>query len=464
MPNTNPPPVTSFKPFSQDKQDKLDKLARAQAQKMQSVAHFPKKVNIPGVPNVPLMTPVPDQGPMAAAQQSQTQRPGVAVFTPQPQPNTQAHEQSANMQADAMFAQARSMQQQQPQTQAHNPQQRSPLPLGANVGNHEGFARADALYAAHEHRQPMAAPVTEPMAYTQQVNNPHVGFTNAIADAESMSLALPSRFHYYGFKDFYARPFVTKHIAKLQKAHREQSLLPIVEAVSSVCFTTDPNYRGYPIAFDLSLPDFFFVLYWLRLNSFTKSNYIHSTKCNNEAHLERVEIGLNHDALKAQVMRGELSMSDFEAKMALALPESSLNISQIVMQTDLKVNELDTVPDPEVHTFGPDSQMYLRPPTMRDVIEFAESPELLDMNQRQEFSFIAQLATHIQLLGAQLSLAERVDIVGNSDPDYIAIIKNFERAIKGYGVVEKIKVQCKECGAMRETKLSIMAHNFFPVE
>jgi len=407
MSNTNPPPTTTFQAFPKDKQDAL---ARAQAEKLKSVAHLPKKVNIPGIPNVPMMTPVEDHGPMV--QQQPQQRPGLNVYTPQV-------DQQANAQASALFAQARQQQ------------------------------------------QPYAAPIPEPM---HQVPNAQVGFTNAIADAESMSLALPSRFAFYGFKDFYARPFVTKHIAKLQKAHREQSLLPIVEAVSSVCFTTDPAYQGHPIAFDLSLPDFFFVLYWLRMNSFTKSNYVHTTKCDNEVHLKRVENGLNRAQFEAQVKANEMTVEDFDALMANALPESSLNISQIVTQTDLRVNELETVPDPDVYHFSETSSMYFRPPTVRDVIEFAESPQMADDEQRQEFAFLAQLATHIQHRDTRLSLDERVEIVGNAEPDYIALIKGFEKAIKGYGVVEKIKVQCKECGASRETKLSIAAHSFFPAQ
>ena len=414
----------TFMPFPQEKRDAL---AAAQAEKLKSVAHLPKKVNIPGFPNhVPVMTPVADQQAPMTAQQHNAQRTqpmgAINVFVPDGQPV------DPNAQADKMFGAFANV--------PHQPQQ----------------------YQQNQHRQPMAAPIPKPL---DQVPNVKPGFTAAIADPESMSLDLPSRFSYYAFKDFYAQPFRTKHIAKLQKAHREQSLLPVVEAVASVCFTTDPRFAGQPIAFDLSLPDFFFVLYWLRLNSFTKSNYVHTTKCDNEEHIKRVQYTLNMDEIIQQFTNNQISEEEFARIKAQAVPASSLDISQIVTNTDLRINELETLPDPEIYHFSESSQMYLRPPTMRDVIEFAEAPEMANPETRAEYVFLGGLASHIQHCELRLSLADRIQIVGEAAADDIALIKGFEKALGDYGVEEKIKVQCKECGAVRETKLSIAAHSFF---
>lgn len=418
-------PTSKTETFMSFPQEKRDALAVAQAEKLKSIAHLPKKVNIPGFPNqIPVMTPVPDQqqAPMTAQQHNMRgQQPmgAISVFTPN------------------------------------------------NVGDHEAFQKADAMFAAAANRQPMAAPIAvEAMRAPNpkpinQVPSTKPGFGAAIADAESMSLDLPSRFSYYAFKDFYAQPFRTKHIAKLQKAHREQSLLPVVEAVASVCFTSDPRFAGEPIAFDLSLPDFFFVLYWLRLNSFTKSNYVHTTKCDNAEHIKRVEYMLNMEEIVQQFANNKITEEEFARIKAQAVPAASLDISQIVTNTDLRINELETLPDPEIYHFSETSQMYLRPPTMRDVIEFAEAPEMADPETRAEYIFLGGLASHIQHQEIRLSLADRIKIVGEAAADDIALIKGFEKALGDYGVEEKIKVQCKECGATRGTKLSIAAHSFF---
>ncbi len=325
----------------------------------------------------------------------------------------------------------------------------APIASGAQPIPNEGFEWVQRPVAP----QPMAAPMrttpqAHPVSYAPQapqpplmqpqmgsVKNTMPGFENAIADGESMSLALPSRFAYYGFNDCYVQPLRARHLAKLQKAHREQSLLPIVEAVSAVMFTTEQTYAGRPLAFDLSLPDFYMVLYWLRMNSFTKSNYIHRTRCNNHEHI-------------AQVERGEADAD-------------TLQIQQVITKTQLEVVELERIPDPEIYHFSDTSAMIFRPPTMRDVVEFSEAPELQDEDQREEFTFLAQLATHIQHRDLQLTLAQRVEIIKDATADQVELIQAFEKELGDFGVLDKVEVQCKHCGHAQKTKLNIAAHSFF---
>lgn len=298
---------------------------------------------------------------------------------------------------------------------------------------------------------------------TAQVSSPTVpvempGFTNAIAEPEGTSLALPSRFAFYGFQDLYASPFRAKHLAKLQRAHREQSLLPMVEAVSSILMTTTPGYTA--LGFDLTLPDFYFVLYWLRLNSFTKSNYTHKTTCQNEAHMKRVEDGYRLEEYQQKVAAGEMSQEQFNLIQAQVLPEDSLQIAEIVRQSTMKVQELENIPDPEHYHFSDTSAMFLRPPTMRDVIEFQDAPQMASKESRTEFSYLAQMASHIQHRELLLTLAVRVDIVGEATADQVAMLQDYEQAIGTYGVDEEVVVTCKGCGASRKSKLILDAFSF----
>jgi hypothetical protein len=334
---------------------------------------------------------------------------------------------------------------QRPPVQIHSPQSAQPV-----QGEGFGWLNNSAQQASP---QPMAAPMrtqpqAHPVSYAQQapqpplmqpqmgtVKNAMPGFDNAIADGESLSLALPSRFAYYGFSDCYVQPLRARHLAKLQKAHREQSLLPIVEAVSAVMFTTEPAYAGRALAFDLSLPDFYMVLYWLRMNSFTKSNYIHRTRCNNPVHI-------------AQVDNKEVDAE-------------TLQIQQVITKTQLEVVELEKIPDPEVYHFSDTSALIFRPPTMRDVVEFSEAPELQDEDQREEFTFLAQLATHIQHRDLELTLAQRVEIIKDATADQVELIQAFERELGDFGVLDKVEVQCKHCGHTQKTKLNVAAHSFF---
>jgi hypothetical protein len=318
---------------------------------------------------------------------------------------------------------------------------------------------------------PRQAPQPNPMGMSfngvpagqAQVSAPTVpvempGFTNAIAEPEGTSLALPSRFAFYNFKDLYASPFRAKHLAKLQRAHREQSLLPLVEAVSSILMTTTPGHSA--VAFDLTLPDFYFVLYWLRLNSFTKSNYTHKTTCNNEAHMKRVEDGYKLEQYAAAVAAGEMSQEQFDLIQSQVLPEDSLQIAEIIRQSTMVVKELEEIPNPEHYHFSDTSAMFFRPPTMRDVIEFQDAPQMQDKATRTEFAYLAQMASHIQHQELLLTLAVRVDIVGEATADQVQLLQDYEQAIGTYGVDEEVVVTCKGCGASRKSKLILDAFSF----
>jgi len=268
---------------------------------------------------------------------------------------------------------------------------------------------------------------------TNSVLNPPIhGFNRATSDAEGLSLALPSRFAFYSFKDLYIVPFKAKHLAKLQAAHSQRSMLPVIEAVSSVIYSTEYNKPG--LAFELTLPDFYFVLYWLRLNSFTKSNFTHETKCNNPEHHAKVEQGL--------------------------LPKESLEIRQIIRNTELKTVELEHIPDPEIFKFSETSPFMFNPPRMSDVMEFVENPKMKNAALRDEFAFMAQLATHIQGKHKYLNLEERISFFEEASGDVVQQVQEYESLIENYGVQETIQVTCKECGHQRVTKLTLDAWSF----
>jgi hypothetical protein len=435
---------TEFMPFPDSKKEAL---ARAQKDRMQSVAHFPKPINIPGYGGIPVMQPVEDKGPQRSATQ---QRPGFALHGNLDQI---AHQQAATQrnapQPSALV-----------QHQIPRPKQQqapAPRPIAQAVQRPqtaEDFSWIQQSMQQHE----------TPPDMQHQVANTMPGFQTPVADGSAFSLGLPSRFAFYGFKDVYVKPFLAKHIAKLQKAHREQSLQPVVEAVSSVMYTSDPAWDGVPLAFELTLPDFYFVLFWLRQNSFTKSNFVHSTLCKDPTHKKRVDYGLRIEEFQAMVRAGQMTQEHYAEIESQMMPESSLEISQLVTSASVKVTELETIPDPEVYHFSDTSAMVFRPPTMRDVIEFAEHPKMQNPAERAEFSFLAQLATHVQHSEFHLTLDQRVAIVENATPDQVQLIKDYDKAVRNYGVDQTVKIQCKGCGAMSESKLSLAAHSFFPAK
>lgn len=258
----------------------------------------------------------------------------------------------------------------------------------------------------------------------------HPGFTNPTSDPEAISIDLPSRFAFYDFKDLYVKPFRAFHLAKLSKAHEDRSLMPMVEAVSSVLSTSLNGVSN--LGFKLCVNDFYFVLYWLKMHSFTKATLVNTNYCINPEHFAKVE-------------RKEL-------------PEESLKIMTTVTSSDLKITNLENLPD--VERFVLPAPFYCRPATMQDSVEFMENPNWLDA----EFQYLGKLASNFSSRNNPgISLLERIEILKNFDGDTCLMLEDYEKAIDCFGVEEKIILNCSVCGASRESKLSLDAHSFLSI-
>jgi hypothetical protein len=202
------------------------------------------------------------------------------------------------------------------------------------------------------------------------------------------------------------------------------------------------------IAFNLTIPDYYFVLYWLRQNSYTKSTFTHTTHCTAQKHFDMIE-------------RGEKTLE-------------SLKVLEVVNRTTLQVNMLDQIPNPAVYTIT-DPYATLRPALVRDMLEISMSPNIID----PEFEWNAEMASYLTIIAPmpvfddkggiigsvtrELNLEERIERMGNEElysADDAFTIKQFSKTLDKYGVQESIKVRCKECGASWDSKMSLEAHSF----
>ena len=57
-------------------------------------------------------------------------------------------------------------------------------------------------------------------------------------------------------------------------------------------------------------------------------------------------------------------------------------------------------------------------------------------------------------------MAARIKLVEDFDGDLVTMLQRYEQVVDKFGVVEKIKVKCPECGAEREAQLTLDAHSF----
>lgn len=267
---------------------------------------------------------------------------------------------------------------------------------------------------------PAAAPM-HPQAYTSE---PLAVTPNSIEEA--VSFALPSNFLFYDFKDLYIQPFKGRHFSKLHRAREEESILHVVEAVSTVIQT--PSAPGMPgLAFYLTLPDFFACLYWLRMHSFMKHGFIHKTMCRSAEH-------------QAKVNSGELAAD-------------TLRHAETVGKASLNTRQLTQIPDPE--KFQLERQdLYLAPASMRDILDITGNDNI--------DRFAARVAASFRVVGQDVSLFDRMKIVDELSADDVYTIQDYENVANDYGVEETIRWKCKTCGQDHSDVITLEAHSFFP--
>ncbi len=248
-----------------------------------------------------------------------------------------------------------------------------------------------------------------------------------MASAEAVSVDLPSRFHYYKFKDLYARPIRLPQMAKLSKANETGDLQTQVEAISSLLSTPSGETD---LALKLTMADYTAVLYWLRMASFTKPQMRVTSTCTNAEHRAKVTAG--------------------------TLPDTSLRIETVVLKSDMRTAYLDEVPDPAHYSIEVDGiTIPFGPETLGDTIQFLAHPDWVD----EEFQYKSRIAAVLKLeeaTGKPWTWTQRVQFVEEfMTPDMALKALHFAELMDGYGVVETVQTKCQGCGSVGVTTISI---------
>lgn len=330
------------------------------------------------------------------------------------------------------------------QTQRNEPQQpvQAEAPVAPNTNTGRPAPKISPELQAHINQRLAAATALEP--YTEEVVTPE-GATLPVRepvytprrDEDSTSANLPSRFVFYDFTDLFIGKFKTRHFAKLHEAHVTKSMAYMLEAVSSIIHTSNPAYEHVPLAFELTIPDYYWILYYIRLNQI-KSQLTHTTTCKNPEHIALVHEG--KASIESLDIVTNVTNSQIHTKMLGAIPDQSLPEYQFELFT-------------------------LRPPLMKDVVESLENPLfLVGTDEGADYRYLARVASLIKLKdNPDATLEERIKIIEDLDFDTLAQIGKYEAAISSYGPEEFINVTCKECGHQRKTKVTLDARSFLPI-
>lgn len=282
--------------------------------------------------------------------------------------------------------------------------------------------------------EPLPAPAVAAASQARSTQQAQAQTAPIEKNSSYVDITLPSNFHFYDFKSLAVRHFRAPEQAKCIRAAKEGRFKHLVDAISA---TLQPGISAY----DLTHEDFYAIMYWHRMNSFSRLPYTHDSFCENPEHL-------------AEVLAGKL-------------PDESLKISTIITKAMLKENQFNAegivIPPAlaEKYQLG-----VLRAKDMVELEEMEELPEFDDIE------FLGDLASYLHPLELKRanqsdpvkfqSIKDRIQIVAGMDPDEVEDMQTYIRSVSNYGISETVNVKCRGCGAERESKVSIDALAFLP--
>lgn len=251
-------------------------------------------------------------------------------------------------------------------------------------------------------------------------------------DSDSSIADLPSRYVFYDFQELYIGKFRLPHFAKLHESYVAQSYVYLLEATSDVMGTSHPDWQNKPLAFYLTIPDFYWSLYFLRLNQI-KTHLIHKSKCQNAQHILDVEEGRKE--------------------------ESSLWTQVNVNRSTIHTRILESAPDMTKYDF---EKFRLKPALMLDVVEAMSEPEY---QSNEDMKYMCRVASLIQIKDdPEASLMTRVKFIKELDFDELVAVGQFEQIATNYGPIEYVQVTCGDCGHQRRSKITLDARSFLPLQ
>lgn len=161
-------------------------------------------------------------------------------------------------------------------------------------------------------------PKSKPAPELRAVNAP-------LAGSGWERLDLPSNFVPYLFKTISIRRFFPTDLSKIYKANIEGNFTHLVDALDA---TVDQDIR------ELTIPDFYFIMYWQRINSYLKSPF--TVKWNsrygnaNESRLDNTTL---------DIVQLEMDESDYSEWLAKGLAFPTVRDYEILQSEDLSEDQ-----------------------------------------------------------------------------------------------------------------------------
>ncbi len=366
----------------------------------------------------------------------------------------------------------------------------------SNVGNRTAPQNQQAAKARVQQPAPPAAAVddfetTQGQNITLPVSQtrlPLVVTTERVVTAAHEDVFLPSGFVPYIWKDIQVRRFNIEEVRAVVRARTSGNLRHLIRAVDTTL--------SRPVT-ELTIGDFWYLMYWHRLNSYKKSPFVIEWLCRDHDHVQWVKDGQRplRDGETAQI--GE----DGVEQTTVPIEAKSLRNLLTVNRSNLTTQEINNARYAELRTqLLTEYGVHIRPQSLVDFISAQDEDEALEsqrkdnVKQRQDAANVAaesgdvDAVLHVNreleqveqdnmvedearsfsyryaaLLGSEHgeTLAERVSWLDKQSPD---LLVDLEEALEvtDHGVTESWTVKCMECGASATVNQSLDALTFLP--
>lgn len=272
---------------------------------------------------------------------------------------------------------------------------------------------------------------------------------------------IPSNMVFYPGTTLCIRTFKTPHIIKLIEAMEMEDLSMIVDVVSSVL---EPSFSAY----DLTPEDFFYCLYWLKINSFKKHPYEVKFVCTNPEHHEKVlRKQLASDTLRNVVVLKQMGQLTINKITEDSLAKSSEILARIKAEYEVDVFAMRMKDYVELQGYLKRSAalaLKIEELSGTDAFDSAEL-DALKLKKRELDSMYAMkdYAPYICLANPKATIADKLNYLNDLDvgPDFLGDLDEFIKSLS-HGVKETAVCHCQECKAEVEIDVSIEALHFFP--
>ena len=268
-------------------------------------------------------------------------------------------------------------------------------------------------------------------------------------DTRFTNLILPSNCVFYPFKTLSSKPIGLNQQRKLSRGLSTGSMRTVVEAINT-CIDRD--------IYQLTIGDFWFIMFWLRINSFKKSTWKIPFKCEGVQH--------NQD-----VLENKLDASTLDNVVEVT---NTLIKEQQIKFTDVELAEY-------IATLEVSNSVRLYVATVQDLVEGEELISRIEAAQDDvlEADPVARkvesdadlydeddmLLKYASILSREhgVTLKERIQFLLDADLSGDASYELDQYIAKiDHGVEEKVEVICSGCRTSRTVSLSLDVFTFLP--